>query len=69
VTTQVQIIPLIQETERPDKICRQFKGGESRYILVDNSPNALLAPATLPLLLQSVDDYYEIMVHRFHSLE
>lgn len=52
------IIPLIQETERPDKFAASLKEGRVG-ILVDNSPNALLAPATLPMLLQSVDDYYE----------
>lgn len=52
------IFPLIQETERPDKFAASLFEGRVG-ILVDNSPNALLAPSTLPMLLQSVDDYYE----------
>lgn len=52
------IFPLIQETERPDKFVASIYEGRIG-IITENTPSALLAPVTLPILMQSVDDYYE----------
>ncbi|AVX21181.1 MULTISPECIES: spore germination protein [Carboxydocella] len=50
--------PQLQHTERPDKVVGGLLEGRIA-ILVDNSPFALLLPATLPVLYQSPEDYYE----------
>lgn len=50
--------PQLQHTERPDKVVGSLLEGRVA-ILVDNSPFALLLPATLPVLYQSPEDYYE----------
>ncbi|MEC2396386.1 spore germination protein [Bacillus atrophaeus] len=50
--------PQIQNTERPDKVSSALFNGRVA-IFVDNSPFALLVPASLGVLMQSPDDYYE----------
>lgn len=50
--------PQIQMTERPDVVSAAIYEGRIA-ILVDNSPYAIIVPATLPNLFQSPDDYYE----------
>lgn len=50
--------PQIQNTERPDKVSSALFNGRVA-ILVDNSPFALVVPASLGILMQSPDDYYE----------
>lgn len=50
--------PQVQTTERPDVVAAALYEGRIS-ILVDNSPMALIVPATLPNLFQSPDDYYE----------
>lgn len=50
--------PQIQDTERPDVVAAALYEGRIA-ILVDNSPFAIIVPATLPILLQSPDDYYQ----------
>ncbi|MBD0407574.1 spore germination protein [Bacillus siamensis] len=50
--------PQIQNTERPDKVSSALFNGRVA-ILVDNSPFALVVPASLGMLMQSPDDYYE----------
>lgn len=50
--------PQIQNTERPDKVSSALFSGRVA-ILVDNSPFALVVPASLGILMQSPDDYYE----------
>jgi spore germination protein len=50
--------PQIQSTERPDVVAAAVYEGRVA-ILVDNSPFALIVPATLPSLFQSPDDYYQ----------
>lgn len=52
------IFPLFQPTERPDKIVSALY--EARVaILMDGSPDAIIVPATLPILMQASDDYFE----------
>lgn len=50
--------PQMQYTERPDTVCGSILEGRFA-ILVDGTPMALLAPVTLPMLLQSAEDYYQ----------
>ncbi|MCY6958751.1 spore germination protein [Clostridium brassicae] len=50
--------PQIQSTERPDVVAAALYEGRIA-MLVDNSPFAIIVPATLPNLLQSPDDYYQ----------
>lgn len=50
--------PQIQSTERPDVVAAALYEGRVA-VLVDNSPFAIMAPTTLPNLLQSPDDYYQ----------
>ncbi|NQX68929.1 spore germination protein [Paenibacillus alba] len=50
--------PQIQVTERPDVVCAALLEGKVS-ILVDGTPVALIAPATLFSLLQSPEDYYQ----------
>lgn len=50
--------PQTQSTERPDVTAAALYEGRIA-ILVDNSPFAVIIPATLPNLFQSPDDYYQ----------
>lgn len=50
--------PQLQYTERPDVVCGSILEGRI-VIIVDGTPIALLAPATLPMMLQSAEDYYQ----------
>ncbi|WP_246320116.1 spore germination protein [Paenibacillus qinlingensis] len=50
--------PQIQVTERPDVVCAALLEGKIS-ILVDGTPFALIAPATLFSMLQSPEDYYQ----------
>lgn len=50
--------PQIQVTERPDVVSAALLEGRTS-ILVDGTPFALIAPATLFTLLQSPEDYYQ----------
>jgi spore germination protein len=50
--------PQLQSTERPDVVAAALYEGKVA-ILVDNSPFAIIAPATLPGLFQTPDDYYQ----------
>ncbi|MFR9708856.1 spore germination protein [Paenibacillus sp. MB22_1] len=50
--------PQLQYTERPDVVVAAILEGRIA-IIVDGSPIALLAPVTLPMLLQSAEDYYQ----------
>lgn len=50
--------PQMQSTERPDVVAAALYEGRVA-ILVDNSPFALIVPATLPSLFQTPDDYYQ----------
>jgi len=50
--------PQTQNTERPDVVASALYEGRIA-ILVDNSPFAIIVPATLPNLFQSPDDYYQ----------
>lgn len=52
------IFPQVQSTERPDVVAAALYEGRVA-IMVDNSPFALVVPATLPNLFQSPDDYYQ----------
>ena len=49
--------PQIQNTERPDTMAASIYEGRIG-ILVDNSPFALIVPATLGTIMQSAEDYY-----------
>ncbi|OCT12312.1 hypothetical protein A8709_31260 [Paenibacillus pectinilyticus] len=50
--------PQIQVTERPDVVCAALLEGKVS-VLVDGTPFALIAPATLFSMLQSPEDYYQ----------
>lgn len=52
------VFPHIQMTERPDKAASAILEGRI-VIVVDNSPFALIVPATLATFFQSSEDYYE----------
>ena len=52
------IFPLIQVTERPDKVVAALSEGRVA-ILMNGNPEAVIAPTTLPILMQSSDDYFE----------
>ena len=52
------IFPQVQITERPDKLVVSLSEGRVA-VLTDGSPNAILVPVTLPILMQSPDDYCE----------
>jgi spore germination protein len=52
------IFPQIQATERPDKVVSAITEGRVA-VMMDGTPDVLLAPATLPILMQSPDDYFE----------
>lgn len=54
--------PQIQSTERPDVVAAAVYEGRVA-ILVDNSPFAIIVPATLPNLFQSPDDYYQRWIY------
>lgn len=49
--------PIIQSTERPDKAAASILEGRVA-IVVDNSPEVLLLPATYNTFFQASDDYY-----------
>ncbi|NMA87184.1 MAG: spore germination protein [Tissierellia bacterium] len=49
--------PQIENTERPDTVAAALYEGRVA-ILVDNTPFALIIPATIGTLLQSAEDYY-----------
>ena len=51
------LFPQIENTERPDTAAASLYKGRVA-IIVDNSPFALIAPATLGTLMQSTEDYY-----------
>lgn len=50
--------PQMHSTERPDVVAAALYEGRVA-ILVDNSPFAIIVPATLPSLFQTPDDYYQ----------
>lgn len=50
--------PQTQSTEKPDVVAAGLYEGRVA-ILVDNSPFAIIVPATLPSLFQTPDDYYQ----------
>ena len=52
------IFPLYQITERPDRAVRGIMEGRVA-IFMEGGTDALLVPVTMPILLQSADDYYE----------
>lgn len=49
--------PVIQSTERPDKVASSILEGRVA-VVVDNSPEVLLLPATYNTFFQASDDYY-----------
>jgi spore germination protein len=53
--------PQIQYTERPDIVASSLLEGKIA-IMVDGTPNHLIAPTTLYTLLQSAEDYYQRFV-------
>lgn len=50
--------PQMENTERPDSVAASLYEGRVGLI-VDNSPFALIVPATMGTLIQSSEDYYE----------
>lgn len=55
---QYSPFPQLQMTERPDKTASALLEGRV-VLLVDNSPYAILLPATLNTFFQAAEDYYE----------
>jgi len=53
---KMSLFPQLQTTERPDVVASALYEGRVA-ILVDNSPFAIIAPATLPVFFQTPDDY------------
>lgn len=56
------VFPQIQSTERPDVVAAALYEGRVA-MLIDNSPFALIVPATMPNLFQSPDDYYQRWIY------
>lgn len=56
--TPFTLFPLIQHSERPDKIAAGILEGRIA-ILVDGTPFVLIVPALISQFFQSCDDYYE----------
>lgn len=56
--TPFTLFPLIQHSERPDKIAAGILEGRVA-ILVDGTPFVLIVPALMSQFFQSCDDYYE----------
>lgn len=48
----------IQYTERPDVACASLLEGRV-FIMVDGTPSNLIAPVTLPMLMQTAEDYFQ----------
>lgn len=55
------IFPLIDRTERPDKLVSCLAEGKVA-ILVHGTPLVLIVPATANMFLQAPDDYYEVSI-------
>lgn len=53
----LSLFPQVENTERPDSVAASIYEGRIALI-VDNSPFALIVPATIGTLLQSSEDYY-----------
>ena len=49
--------PQIENTERPDSLAASLYEGRVA-IIVDNTPFALVVPATIGILFQSSEDHY-----------
>lgn len=49
--------PVFQSTTRPDKVASAITEGRVAVVF-DNSPEVIIAPANLNMLLQASDDYY-----------
>lgn len=56
--TCTTVFPLVQLTERPDKVAAELIEGRVA-ILTDNSPQAILVPVVLASLYQASEDYYQ----------
>lgn len=56
--TKFTLFPLNLRTERPDKVAAGLLEGRVA-IFVDGTPQVLIAPVELPMLMQAPDDYYE----------
>lgn len=51
------VFPLIQYTQRPDRVAASLFEGRIA-IIVDNTPSTLIVPCTVTSLLQAAEDYY-----------
>ncbi|WP_281178174.1 spore germination protein [Alicyclobacillus shizuokensis] len=49
--------PTTEETERPERVVSSLLQGRVG-LLIDGSPNCVMVPVTLPMLLNSPEDYY-----------
>lgn len=56
--TPYSLFPLTYRTERPDKTAAALLEGRVA-IFTDGTPQVLLVPTDLPMLMQAPDDYYE----------
>lgn len=54
--------PQVQYTERPDKAVSAILEGRI-VIIVDNTSFVLILPASLPMFMQTVEDYYERWIY------
>ena len=58
----LSLFPQIQYTERPDRVVAALMEGRTAIIL-DNTPFVLIVPATLPMFIQSPEDYYDRWIY------
>ncbi|NMB26100.1 MAG: spore germination protein [Firmicutes bacterium] len=56
--TPFTLFPLVLNTQRPDRVAADMLEGKVA-ILVENTPEVIVVPATLNAMLQAPDDYYE----------
>ncbi len=56
-TSWKEIFPVYQSTTRPDKAAAALVDGRV-VVVFDNSPEVIIAPATINTLFQTADDYY-----------
>ena len=65
-TKQKSSFPKMISSERPDLTCQNLLNGKI-VILVENSPIALILPATLDVFLKSSEDYYQKSINATFS--
>ncbi|MGG0174606.1 spore germination protein [Gottfriedia acidiceleris] len=54
---KISPVPLLMTTERPDTACSAILQGRI-LIIIEGTPDVIILPVTLPMLLQASDDYF-----------